>query len=83
MKKSKNLSIEEMLKMILNFHPEMKKDRKKFSDYIIAKVVGDFMYDPKIKGSHDEKKQKAKEIYQQLMDIWEKQFEEENKKSQQ
>lgn len=80
-KKTGTKTYDEMVKQILDFHPKWKDPvyRKEFSDYLISKVVGDFLYDPKIKGSLLEKKKKVKELYTNLMESYEKQVQKENK----
>ena len=75
MSKKNDKTYDQMVKQVLDFHPKWKNPvyRKEFSDYIISKVVSDFLYDPKIKGSLLEKKKKVKELYISLMESYEKQ----------
>lgn len=61
----------DVVKTICDFHPEMKKNRTKFSDYLIATVISDFMNDPSIGGEHEERKNKAKAMYTDIMNAWE------------
>ena len=66
-------SIVELVKLTANTYPKFKNplNRNDFSEYVIKKFVGDFMYDPKIKGTHEEKIDKAKALYLNIMNVWE------------
>ena len=66
-------SIIELVKLTVDMHPKFKNplNRNDFSDFVIQKFVGDFMYDPKTKGSHEEKLDKAKALYLNIMNVWE------------
>ena len=73
---SRKKAIEAHVKMIMQ-HNEKKFDkaidkRKEFSDYVIKKIVGDFMND--VANMKDEKNNKlnlAHELYLQYMEVWE------------
>ena len=78
MKKTMSKPYDELVDHLIDFHPNLRRNRKAFSDFIIDTIIGDFMKDPKIAGDHELRKSKAKDIYKQLMASWEKQFEEEN-----
>lgn len=71
-KESGNITYKQMVKMILTNHPEFKNpfNRERFSEYIIARVIGDFMNDPLISGSHDEKLDKAGKIYRVIIESY-------------
>lgn len=79
-KESGTKTYDSIVTQILRNRPKLKKDRKGFSDYIIETFVTDFMYDPKIKGEHETRKSKAKDIYLAMMAAWEKQFDKEMEK---
>lgn len=63
----------QLVKTIISLHPEFKKplNKTQFSDFVIAKVIGDFMTDEKITDVHELKKQKAHDIYRNTMNAWE------------
>lgn len=62
----------ELVKLITDIHPEFKKPLKKqfFSDFVIARVIGDFITDEKVTDVHEKKKQKAHDIYRNIMNAW-------------
>ena len=75
-KESRKLTMDIMVRIIVGKHPDWKDPMHKsdFSDYVIKNIVGDFMNDPQITGSHEEKKNKAKELYLDIMDAWEEAY---------
>lgn len=72
-KESRKMTMDMLVRIIIGKHPEWKNPLNKndFSDYVIKQIVGDFMNDPQITGSHEEKKNKAKELYTDIMNTWE------------
>lgn len=72
-KESRKMTMDILVRIIIGKHPEWKDPLKKndFSDYVINQIVGDFINDPQITGSHEEKKNKAKELYTDIMNTWE------------
>lgn len=72
-KESRKMTMDILVRIITEKHPEFKETlkRNEFSEYVIKKVVGDFMNDPQITGDHEEKKNKVKELYIDIMNTWE------------
>lgn len=71
-----NKPYRKLVEQITAFHPEMKTDRKKFSDYLIYKVIGDFITDQKGQGKDDDDIQSnSRKLYFSVMEAWEEQFE--------
>ena len=66
-----NRTYTKLVEQIVDIYPDLKKDKEKFSDFVIARFVGNFMKDPKIVGNHEEKKSKAKELYTSFINAWE------------
>lgn len=75
-KESRKMTMDILVRIITGKHPEFKETlkRNEFSEYVIKNVVGDFMNDPQISGSHEEKKNKAKELYTDIMNTWEEMY---------
>lgn len=63
----------ELVKVIVMMHPEFAKpiNREKFSDFVIATVIKDFITDEKVTDDHEMKKKKTHAIYLNTMKAWE------------
>lgn len=68
---SENKPYTELVRHITDIYPNLKEDKEKFSDFVIARFVGNFMKDPQVSGEHEEKKSKAKELYTSFVNAWE------------
>jgi hypothetical protein len=66
-----NKSFTELVKGYVDIYPDLKKDKTKFSDFVIAKFIMDFMHDPQITGEHEAKIDKAKLLYASFINAWE------------
>ncbi|MBP5461594.1 MAG: hypothetical protein J6Y20_05650 [Lachnospiraceae bacterium] len=73
-KMTENKPISLIVEQIIAFHSGLDTDRMKFSEYVINKVVGDFMNDKTITGSHEQKLNKAKKLYIDIMTEWENKY---------
>ncbi len=62
----------QLVKTIVALHPEFKNplNKKDFSDFVIAKVIGDFKTDEKVTDVHEKRKQMAHDIYRNTMNAW-------------
>jgi len=78
-KESGNVTYKNLVKTILSFHPEFKNplNKERFSEFVIARVIGDFMNDQSIKGEHDEKLTKAEDIYKAIIEAYDNILDEE------
>ena len=66
-----NKSFTELVKGFTDIYPDLKKDKSKFSDFVIARFIMGFVHDPQITGEHEVKKDKAKLLYTSFIDAWE------------
>lgn len=64
-------SFTELVKGFTDIYPDLKKDKSKFSDFVIAKFITDFMTDAYINGDNEIKKAKAKSLYTSFINAWE------------
>ena len=73
----------QVVDQIIAFNPKMEKDRKRFSDYVIHKIIGDFLRDHVTRNGvvTEEVRDKGKQLYIDIMNAWEKRFEQAVKES--
>ena len=72
-KESRKMTMDILVNIIVSYYPEMKDplNKNKFSDYVIHNTCEHFMNDETVKGTHEQKLEKCKELYVDLINAWE------------
>lgn len=78
MSKDRRKAIEAHVKVIMD-HKKREFDkavdkRQAFSDYVIKRIIGDFLYDAQSMKDVNKKMDLAHELYLQYMQVWEEKY---------